>query len=358
MPECVPQDGVGRERLAATRGPAPATTPRALGGASIGGLGIAVPLQTVSNLPIAERLGVSERWIIERTGVTERRVAAPSERLVDYAAEAGGRALAAAGVAAPEIDLVLVATMSHEELTPNAAPLVATRLGADRAGAIDVGAACSGFVSALALAAAQVESGRARNVLVIGADLMSRMVDPDDRSTAALFGDGAGAVVVGATEHHDGIGPVVLGADGARGDLVTAGRAEGILRMKGHDTFRHAVDRLCEITVEAAAATGRTPDEIDVFAFHQANGRILTAVRERLGLDPARVIDCVSRFANTSAATIPLALAEAHDQGLLEPGCAVLAAAFGGGLTWGATVIEWGASPPVPSGPDANGGRR
>ena len=269
-----------RRRWRASRGDSAANdraaAPR---GASIGGLGIAVPLQTVSNFPIAERLGVSERWITERTGVTERRVAAASERLVDYAAEAGGRALAATGLAAPEIDLVLVATMSHEELTPNAAPLVATRLGAHRAGAIDVGAACSGFVSALALAAAQVESGRARNVLVVGADLMTRMIDPDDRSTAALFGDGAGAVVVGATEHHDGIGPVVLGADGARGDLVTAGRAEGILRMKGHDTFRHAVDRLCEITVEAAAATGRTPDEIDVFAYHQANGRILSSGR-------------------------------------------------------------------------------
>jgi 3-oxoacyl-[acyl-carrier-protein] synthase-3 len=195
-------------------------------------------------------------------------------------------------------------------------------------------------------------------VLVIGADLMTRLLDPDDRSTAALFGDGAGAVVVAATEHHDGIGPVVLGADGARGDLVTVGRAEGIIRMKGHDTFRHAVDRLSEITVEAAAAAGRTPAEIDVFAYHQANGRILAAVGERLELDPARVIDCVSRFANTSAATIPLALAEAHEQGRLEPGCSVLAAAFGGGLTWAATVIEWGVPRSLPSGPDTNGSRK
>ncbi len=313
--------------------------------AAVGSVGVAVPETTVVNAEIAGRLGVTEEWIVARTGVRERRVAGPDAVLADYAVEAGARALAAAGADAADLDLVLVATMSHESLSPNAAPLVAARLGATRAGAMDVGAACSGFVSALVLAAAQVESGRADSVLVIGADLMTRIIDPADRGTGALFGDGAGAVLVSARHDTAGIGPAVLGADGDRHDLVTAGREEGILRMKGHDTFRQAVDRLEEATVAAAAAAGLGLDEIDVFAFHQANTRILGAVGQRLDLDPDRVIDCMGRYGNTSAATIPLALAEAREAGLLEPGAQVLVAAFGGGLTWAATVIEWGYGP-------------
>jgi 3-oxoacyl-[acyl-carrier-protein] synthase III len=354
MPERIPQSSTETSLSAATSAllASPATsqlaTParRALRGASVGGLGIAVPEGIVTNAPIAERLGVSERWIVERTGIEERRVAAPEERLSDYAAEAGLRALAAAGLEAEALDLVLVATITHEQLSPNAAPLVASRIGAVRAGAIDVGAACSGFVSALALAAGQVESGRAENVLVVGADILSRVTDPDDRSTAALFGDGAGAVVVGAAEHHDGVGPVVFGADGAQGHLIAGDRRQGFMRVKGHDTFRRAVDRLSEVTIEAADAAGRSLAEIDVFAYHQANRRILAAVTDRLKLDPERVIDCIGRFGNTSAATIPLALDDARQRGMLEPGAAVLAAAFGGGLTWAATVIEWGAPGP------------
>jgi 3-oxoacyl-[acyl-carrier-protein] synthase-3 len=313
--------------------------------AAVGSVGVAVPEAVVANAEVAGRLGVSEDWIVARTGVRERRVAPPEATLAEYAAEAGARALAAAGASAEELDLVLVATMSHESLSPNAAPLVAARLGATRAGAMDVGAACSGFVSALVLAAAQVESGRAESVLVVGADLMTRIVDRDDRGTAALLGDGAGAVLVTARHDTAGVGPAVLGADGDRHELVTAGREEGILRMKGHDTFRQAVDRLEEAAVAAAAAAGLGLDEIDVFAFHQANTRILGAVGQRLDLDPARVIDCMGRYGNTSAATIPLALAEANETGLLEPGAQVLLAAFGGGLTWAATVIEWGAGP-------------
>ncbi len=311
-------------------------------GAAVTSVGVAVPPASVSNAPIAARLGVSEEWIVARTGVRERRIAAEGEQLTDYAAEAARRALAAAAIDASEVDLVLVATMSHEFLTPSAAPLVAARIGAVRAAAIDVGAACSGFVSALILAAGQVEAGRATVALVVGADLLSRITDPDDRATAALFGDGAGAVVLSACEGGGRVGPGILGADGARHDLVTATRAEGVVRMKGHDTFRHAVDRLSEATVAAAAAAGRDLDEIAVFAFHQANTRILAAVGERLGLDPARVVDCIGRYGNTSAATIPIALAEAQRDGLLAPGTPVLMAAFGGGLTWAATVIEWG----------------
>jgi 3-oxoacyl-[acyl-carrier-protein] synthase-3 len=318
------------------------SAPRGLRGAAIASIGIAVPADVVANAPIAARLGVSEQWIVARTGVRERRVAAPGEQLVDYAAEAAGRALAGAGVEAARVDLILVATMSHEYLTPSAAPLVAARLGATRAGAIDVGAACSGFVSALVLAAGQLEAGRADVALVVGADLLTRLTDPDDRATAALFGDGAGAAVLTAHDGPGRIGPAILGADGARHSLVSASRAEAILRMQGHDTFRQAVDRLSAATLDAVRAAGRELGEIAAFAYHQANARILAAVGERLGLDPGRVIDCIGRYGNTSAATIPLALAEAEADGMLEPGAPVLVAAFGGGLTWAATVVEWG----------------
>jgi len=313
-----------------------------LRGAAVTAIGVAVPETVVTNAPIAERLGVDPDWIVARTGIRERRIAAEGEDVVDYAARAAERALASAALDPAELDLVLVATMSHDELTPNAAPLVAARVGATRAGAMDVGAACNGFVSALVLAAGAVESGRSRTVLVIGADLLSRLTDPDDRSTAALFGDGAGAVIVGGTADPSRVGPAVLGADGARAELVTAGRTEGILRMKGHDTFRQAVDRLADATVAAVEASGRSVDEIDLFAYHQANTRILAAVGERLGLDADRVIDCIDRYGNTSAATVPLALAEAQGAGRLNPGDAVLLAGFGGGLTWAATVVEWG----------------
>jgi 3-oxoacyl-[acyl-carrier-protein] synthase-3 len=322
-------------------GMAPVGPPQAPRGAAVSGIGIAVPETVVGNDVIAARVGVTEDWIVGRTGVRERRVASPDEVLVDYAAEAASRSAAAAGVEPVEVDLVLVATMSHEQLSPSAAPLVASRIGATGAGAIDINAACSGFVSALTLAAGQVEAGRARTALVVGADLMTRLTDPDDRGTAALFGDGAGAVLVSACQTPGGVGPAVLGADGARGHLVAASREEAVLRMNGHDTFRQAVDRLSASTLAAASAAGRTLDEIDVFAYHQANGRILTAVAERLGLERERVIDCIDRYGNTSAATIPLALAEAHSAGRLETGASVLLAAFGGGLTWAATVIEW-----------------
>ena len=319
-------------------GPAPA-----LRGAAIAAVGVGLPETRVTNAGIAARIGVEERWIVERTGILERRIATPGMGVVDYAALAAGRALAAAGVAAAAVDVVIVATISNERLMPNAAAQVATLIGAEGAGAVDLNAACSGFVTGLALAAGQIESGRARTVLLIGADVLSPLTDPTDRSTAALFGDGAGAVVVTATRGAGRIGPVVLGSDGARGELITAGREEGLIRMNGHDTFRQAVDRLCESTLAACRMAEVGLDEIDVFAYHQANARILAAVTERLGLGRERVVSCIDRLANTSAATVPLALADAAERGHLRPGSRVLLAAFGAGLTWAATVIEWGA---------------
>jgi 3-oxoacyl-[acyl-carrier-protein] synthase-3 len=246
-----------------------------------------------------------------------------------------------AGVEPEQVDLVLVATMAADELTPNAAPLVAHEIGAVRAGALDVGAACTGFLGALGLAAAQVESGRSGPALVIGADVLSRLTDPTDRGTAALFADGAGAAVVAASTNGAGVGPVLLRADATGAPAIKATHAERLIRMQGHDTFREAVRRLSESTLEAAERSGVSLDEIDLFVYHQANARILAAVAERLGLDRTRVIDCIDHYGNTSSATIPLALAEARDRGLLQAGSTVLLAAFGAGFTWGAGVIEW-----------------
>jgi 3-oxoacyl-[acyl-carrier-protein] synthase III len=315
---------------------------RAIASAGIASVGMAVPERVVGNAAIAERLGVDEAWIVKRTGAGERRVADPDASLAALAAEAGRAAIERAEVEPIELDLVLVATMTPDAVAPNAAPLVADALGAERAGAIDVGAACNGFLSALALGAAQVETGRAGRVLVIGADLMSRLTDPDDRSTAALFADAAGAVVLAPSSPGGGIGPVVLGADGARSDLVTADRHGGPLRMNGHDTFKQAVARMAEASVEAAALAGISLDEVDLFVYHQANSRIIRSVGAELALDPGRVVDDVPRFGNTGAATIPVSLALADAEGRLPTGALVLTAALGAGLSWGATAIEWG----------------
>jgi 3-oxoacyl-[acyl-carrier-protein] synthase-3 len=239
-----------------------------------------------------------------------------------------------------ELDLVLVATVSADELTPNAAPLVAASLGATCAGAVDVGAACTGFLSALSLGAACIESGRAEHVLVIGADALSRFTDPEDRRTAALFGDGAGAVVLGAG-HGGGLGPVLLRQDGSNAQVIVAPRSTGLIEMDGLATFRHAVNRLVEVTGEVTQAAGISLEDVDLFVYHQANARITRAVGARLGLDSSRVIDCIAEQGNTSAATLPLALAHAEANGRLHPGMTVLLAAFGAGLTWGGGVLEW-----------------
>jgi 3-oxoacyl-[acyl-carrier-protein] synthase III len=302
---------------------------------------VSVPRRAVSNAEIGARLGVEDEWIVRRTGIRSRRIAAIEERLEDHATRCARQALDRAGVDPLDVDLVIVATTTSDELMPGTAPLVAHALGATRAGAFDVGSACTGFLSALAIGAGQIEAGRARCAVVIGADFMSRITDPDDRSTAAVFADGAGAVVLERTAIGR-IGPVILGADGAGAEHIRASRADGVIKMRGHETFREAVARLTLATLQAAQAARVGLDEIDLFVYHQANGRILTAVGERLGLAPEQVVDCISEYGNTSAATLPLALAFSQDSGQLQPGSRVLLGAFGAGFTWGATVIEWG----------------
>jgi 3-oxoacyl-[acyl-carrier-protein] synthase III len=310
---------------------------------AVASVGVSVPENVVENSEISARLGVSDDWIVRRTGIRSRHIAAPEERLATHATFAARNALERAGVAATQVDLVLVATTTADEVMPNAAPLVAYSLGASAAGAMDVGSACTGFVSALSIGAAQVESGRARNVVVIGADFMSRITDPDDRSTAAVFADGAGAVVLARSEGSGRIGPVVLGADGAGADHIFVQRSEGRIRMQGHETFREAVARLTMATLQATRAADVTLEDIDLFVYHQANGRILSAVADRLALPADRVVDCIGEYGNTSAATLPLALAFSESAGRLREGDRVLLGAFGAGFTWGATVIEWGA---------------
>jgi 3-oxoacyl-[acyl-carrier-protein] synthase-3 len=230
--------------------------------------------------------------------------------------------------------------MTQDELLPNAAPLVVERLGAGNAGAVDLGSACTGFLSGLALASAQVEAGRAEAVLVIGAELMSRVIDHDDRRTAALFGDGAAAALLTAGG-PGAIGPVLLRSDGSGGDCIRASHDDRLLQMRGQDTFRAAVTRLSESTLEACEAAEVALDEIDLFVYHQANARITRAVGERLGLDPERVVDCIERYGNTSAASLPIALTEAERDGRLQRGTRVLVGTFAAGFTWGAGVIEW-----------------
>jgi len=323
--------------------PTPAVETRPSAGtrtAAIAAIGTRLPATVVPNARVAERLGVTDEWIVKRTGIRSRHVAAPHERLADLAAAAGRDALARGGVDAADLDLVLVATSSSDELLPNAAPLVAHALGAGHAGAIDVGAACTGFLSGLALGAAQIEAGRADSVLLVGADMLWRFTDPDCRQTAPLFADGAGAALLVASE-GGGIGPVTLRADGAGADLIVIDREEALIRMQGHETFKHAVARMSEATRDALELAELDLDDIDLFVYHQANARILRAVAEQLGLPGDRLVDCIGGYANTSAATLPLALAHARDEGRLRPGDRVLLAAFGAGFTWGAAVVQW-----------------
>jgi 3-oxoacyl-[acyl-carrier-protein] synthase-3 len=320
-----------------------ATPPRAaarerLRGAAVESLGTALPVRSVPNAPIAARLGVADGWIESRTGIRERRVAGDAESLVSLAVGAANEALQRAGCEPAEIDLVIVASFTQDQLLPNAAPLVAHELGATAAGAFDVGSACTGFLAALSLATAQVEAGRADRVLVVGADLVSRALDPDDRRTAALFGDGAGAVLVGPSPAPGQIGPTILRSDGAGARHIRAEREDGLIRMDGHETFKAAVARMSEVTLDAMRAAPLDPGDVDLFVYHQANRRILTAIADRLGLDPARVVDAIGTLGNTSAASLPLALAAADP----APGSRLLLAAFGAGFTWGATTLTWG----------------
>ena len=324
----------------ATGAPAPL---RPLGGVAFLGLGTALPPDVIANERVGALAGVDPEWIVKRTGISRRRWAAPGDRLHDLAARAARDALDDGGVTAPELDLILFATCTADEIIPHASSLLADALGATTAGAMDIGAACTGFLAALSLATAMIETGRAARILVVGAEILSRHLDPADRRTAALFGDGAGAVVLGAAA-TSAVGPIVLGCDGSYGPALHAERSDGLIQMDGPEVFRHAVVRMGLAAQEACALAGLSLDDIDLFVFHQANARILQALIERHDLDPARVVSAIGEIGNTSAASIPLALGVARDSGRLQPGQRVLLAAFGAGFTWGATTVTWGSA--------------
>jgi len=333
-----------RERLSRT---APAAAPAAPTGltrlrtAGIVGVGAVLPERTVANAEIAERLGVTSEWIERRTGIAERRYAAPGQRVSELATSAARLALAHAGLDAGELDLILVATLASDEITPSTAPLVARELGAGSIAAIDVGAACTGSIAALALATGWIEAGRANNALVIGAEILTRFIDYDDRRTAPLFADGAGALVLSANAAGQ-IGPFVLGSDGGAERAIRVTRERGVLEMEGHETFLMAVEKFSQSTLEVLELAGLGLADVDLFVYHQANSRILTAVAERLELPRERVFDCIAGLGNTSAASVPIALDRAARSGALEPGMRVVLGAVGAGLVWGTTVITWG----------------
>ena len=322
--------------------PFPAGRPATPVGARIGSVALAVPETVVGNAPIAERLGVEEGWIASRTGIRERRTLLPEERVSDLATRAGRAALERSGLDPADLDLILVGTISQDELTPSTAPLVAYELGAPQASALDVGAACTAFLGAISLAAGQIEAGRSRNALVVGVDALHRWLDHDDKRTAGLFGDGAGAAVMTASKDRSGIGPIAIHSDGSQAWTIYAEREESLIHMQGQDTYQQAVNRLCEVSLEALELAGLALEDIDLFVYHQANGRILKTVGERLGLPLERVVDVIETYGNTSAGSIPIALAEAEAAGRLRDGSKVLLGAIGAGLVWGGGVVEWG----------------
>ena len=309
--------------------------------AGIFGVGAALPEHVVTNADLVERLDTSDEWIVRRTGIRERRIIAPDQPLSELAARACALALEDAGRTAVEVDQIIVSTITPDRVTPGIAPYVALALDAEHASAVDVNAACAGFVYALDQAAAQIESGRARVVLVCGAEALSRITDHDDRGTAMLFGDGAGAVVVAGGELEIGCGGFVLGTDASQADMLYAERDEQKLRMEGREVYRHAIARMVAATSEAIERAGLTIDDVDLFVAHQANVRILTAAANELGLPPEKLMVNIDRVANTSSASIPLALAEAERDGRLKPGAIVALSAFGAGFVWGSGIVSW-----------------
>jgi 3-oxoacyl-[acyl-carrier-protein] synthase-3 len=313
--------------------------------AAIIGTGGYLPEERLDNAALANRhhLDTSDEWIVERTGIRQRHIAAPGQTASDLGAEAARAALTQAGVDAAEVDAIIVATATPESAFPSTAARVQAKLGVTRGFAFDISAACTGFVYALSVADAMIRTGQARCALVIGAEVFTRILDWTDRGTCVLFGDGAGAVVLRAVPASEGRGVLSchLHADGTQGDLLNVDPVEQVVRMTGREVFRHAVSKLASVVDEALAANGLEKSEVSWLVPHQANRRIIDAMGRKLGLPPERVVMTVDRHANTSAASIPLALAEATRDGRIKPGELVLMEAIGGGLTWGAALARF-----------------
>ena len=322
--------------------------------ARIAGTGSYVPAKVLTNVDLERMVATSDDWIVERTGIRERHVAGPGEACSDLAVKAAERALAAAGVRAADLDMILLATCTGDYPLPATACLIQHRLGATHAAACDLSAACCGFVYALSVADAYVKSGM-RHVLIVGSEVMSAITDWTDRNTCILFGDGAGAAVISACENDSGILSTHLRSDGSLWDLiavpgggsrlppsetVVAERMQYV-KMKGNETFKVAVRTLEEVARETLAANNFQVEDLDLYIPHQANIRILKAVASRLGLPPEKVMLNLDRYGNTSAASIPIALDEAVRQGRIKEGSLVMLGAFGAGLTWASALIRW-----------------
>ena len=314
--------------------------------AVIKGTGSALPKNRVSNAELAAKVDTSDEWITERTGIKFRHIAGPDETTATLATLASRNALDAAGMTADDIDLIIVATATPDQTFPASATIVQHALGCNGCVAFDVAAVCSGFLYAFSVAESMIRAGSAKNALVIGSETFSRILDWEDRATCVLFGDGAGAVVLSGEVGTRGALATRLHADGRHNELLyvdggpsTTGTV-GKLRMKGREVFRHAVTNLANVMTETLAAADVVASDVDWVVPHQANARIIDATAKKLGLDPAKVVMTVDQHANTSAASVPLALDVAVRDGRIKSGDIIVLEAMGGGFTWGASVVR------------------
>ncbi len=314
----------------------------------IAGTGSALPVRCVTNAELAATVDTTDEWIVERTGIRQRHIAGQGETTATLALEAARNALAAAGMSASDIGLIVIATTTPDNTFPATATKVQALLGIDDCIAFDVQAVCSGFLYALTVADNMLKGGMARHALVIGAETMSRILDWEDRATCVLFGDGAGAVVLSARDDagDNGILAACLHADGRHGPMLyvdggpSTTQTVGYLRMQGKEVFRHAVTNLAAVLGEVLAAAGHAAADVDWVVPHQANARIIDATAKKLGLSKDRIVKTVDRHANTSAASVPLALDEAVRDGRIVAGQLVVLEAMGGGFTWGASLVR------------------
>jgi 3-oxoacyl-[acyl-carrier-protein] synthase-3 len=323
--------------------------------AAITGWGHYLPERILTNKDLEARIDTTDEWILTRTGIRERRIAGPGETTSTLSTIAAHKALSCANLSAAELDLVICATTTPDRMVPNTGSIVQQRLGANRAGAFDINAACTGFVYALATGAQFIRSGTFERVLVIGGETLSRITNWNDRSTCVLFGDGAGAVVLEPTDRECGVLSTVLGSRGDDHLLVieaggsarpasaeTVARGEHFLTMRGCDIFRHAVRTMSRAGREALAKAGVAGRDVRAVIAHQANVRILRSTQEALGLPWEKFVVNVDRYGNTGAASIPVALSEYLSAGQVRIGDNLLLSTFGGGLTWASAVIRWG----------------
>ncbi|QSO54998.1 ketoacyl-ACP synthase III [Alicyclobacillus curvatus] len=322
--------------------------------AGIVGTGSAVPERVLTNADFEKMVDTSDEWIVTRTGIRERRIAETGEATSDYATLACQRAIEAAGIRAEDIDQVICATVTPDMMFPSTASIIQDRLGATHAGAFDLSAACSGFLYGVSVASALVEGGRAKYVVVVAADLLSRITDYTDRGTCVLFGDGAGAVVVGKVAENRGFLAFDLGSDGSGGKFLyqPAGGSripashdsveakQHFLKMEGQETFKFAVRAMGSSTEKVLEKSGLTRDDIDLLVPHQANIRIIDASAKRFGLPADKVAITIHKYGNTSASSIPIALDEAVREGRVKEGDNIVMVGFGGGLTWGAAAVR------------------